>query len=682
MTYLSIIKKEIRHNFNKYFMYLFVNITSIALIYIYTSFVYNSGLDQTEFIVQVMLAYFKLGLIVLSVFSLCFISYTNISTLKTRSKDFGTYLTLGMTTKDLRKYLLVENLIIMLVSIILGLFFGLLLSNFFYLAVNSLNIGVIVEFEVNLKAFFLATAIYIFITLLNNLYTAIYLKRNTILSLIKAKSQAQIGTANKFIGFISLMLFISALYFIPDILFGDLAKELSGDTKEKLMYVFGTILLITPYFIIGNLLIIVRELFKLSPKLYNNNILPLSSLSHKFLGYRNLLFMLTILTTLSLGFIGLSYIEYTLTEDGAKNETPFDISFVGKGDVNNVDEETMLAALESDGATIDEYLTYDFLNIPSFTIYNEKYKMKTNNHMVLSESTYNYLFDENLDLSTDKCVQLSISEYSTAIYTDPLIFLGLNDEELATIETEYSNGADQQTFNSFTYNHYSMTYETDDITGISDAHFGNMGSIGDKYINIASVVDDSVYAELNSFYSNNVYTFNLINYSGDVKTFDNFQNYMLSINPDIPEELQEEIAPTIYQLKFEGAVGENSMMLFTVVFIGILFIFATAVILYYKIMIDSISEGEQVKLLKLIGVTNKEIKRNVTKELLVFFYAPLSIAIFLCMYFILTFANQFGDEIKTILLTKGFEILAITLIFNTIFFVISRRKYFKNIKVA
>ncbi len=682
MTYLSIIKKEIRHNFNKYFMYLFVNITSIALIYIYTSFVYNSGLDQTEFIVQVMLAYFKLGLIVLSVFSLCFISYTNISTLKTRSKDFGTYLTLGMTTKDLGKYLLVENLIIMLVSIILGLFFGLLLSNFFYLAVNSLNIGVIVEFEVNFKAFFLATAIYILITLLNNLYTAIYLKRNSILSLIKAKSQAQIGTANKFIGFISLILFISTLYFIPDILFGDLAKELSGDTKEKLMYVFGTILLITPYFIIGNLLIIVKELFKLSPKLYNNNILPLSSLSHKFLGYRNLLFMLTILTTLSLGFIGLSYIEYTLTEDGAKNETPFDISFVEKDDINNVDEETMITSLESDGATIDEYLTYDFLSIPSFTIYNGKYKLKTNNHTVLSESTYNYLFDENLDLSTDKSIQLSISEYSTEIYTDPLIFLGLSEDELATIETEYSNGADPETFNSFTNNHYTTTYETDDITGISDAHFGNIGSIGEKYINIASVVDDSVYAELNSFYTNNVYTFNLINYSGDVKTFDNFQNYMLSINPNIPEELQEEIAPTIYQLKFDEAVGENSMMLFTVVFIGILFIFATAVILYHKIMIDSINEGEQVKLLKLIGVTNKEIKRNVTKELLVFFYAPLSIAIFLCMYFVLTFANQFGDEIKTILLTKGFEILAITLIFNTIFFVISRRKYFKNIKVA
>ncbi len=179
-----------------------------------------------------------------------------------------------------------------------------------------------------------------------------------------------------------------------------------------------------------------------------------------------------------------------------------------------------------------------------------------------------------------------------------------------------------------------------------------------------------------------MYTFNLINYSGDVNAFDNFQNYMTSINPDLSPELQEEYAPIIYQLKLEEAVGENSMMLFTVLFIGILFIFATAVILYYKIMIDSISEGEQIKLLKLIGVTNKEIKGNVTKELFVFFYAPLSIAIFLCMYFVLTFANQFGDEIKTILLTKGFEILAITLIFNTIFFVISRRKYFRNINVA
>ncbi len=682
MTYLSIIKKEIRHNFNKYFMYLFVNISSIALIYIYTSFVYNSGLDQTEFVVQVMLAYFKLGLIVLSVFSLCFISYTNISTLKTRSKDFGTYLTLGMTTKDLQKYLLVENLIIMLVSIILGLFFGLLLSNFFYLGVNNLDIGVIVEFEVNLKAFLLATAIYILITLLNNIYTAIYLKRNTILSLIKAKSQAQIGTANKFIGFISLILFISALYFIPDILFGDLAKELSGDTKEKLMYLFSSILLITPYFIIGNLLIVVRELFKLSPKLYNNNILPLSSLSHKFLGYRNLLFLLTILTTLSLGFIGLSYIEYTLTEDGAKNETPFDISFVESDNINNINEDKMLASLESDGAVVDEYYTYDFLNVPIFTIYNGKYKLKTTQHMVISESTYNYLFDEKLDLSTDKCTQLSISEYSTEIYTDPSIFVGLNEEELNTITTEYSDGVDAETFNSFTNNHYTMTYETEDINSISDAHFANMGSIEDKYINIATVVDDNVYNELTNFYSNSMYTFNLINYSGDVKTFDNFQAYMGSINQGLTPELQEEYAPIIYQLKLDEAIGENSMMLFTVLFIGILFIFATAVILYYKIMIDSISEGEQVKLLKLIGVTNKEIKRNVTKELVVFFYAPLSIAIFLCMYFVLTFANQFGDEIKTILLTKGFEILAITLIFNTIFFVISRRKYFRNIKVA
>ncbi len=681
MTYLSIIKKEIRHNFSKYFMYLFVNISSIALIYIYTSFVYNSSLDQTEFIVQLMLAYFKLGLIVLSVFSLCFISYTNISTLKTRSKDFGTYLTLGMTTKDLQKYLLVENLTIMFISMILGLFFGLLFSNFFYLGVNNLDVGVVVAFEVNLEAFLLATEIYIIITVLNNIYTAIYLKRNTILSLIKAKSQAQIGTANKVIGFISLILFISALYFIPEVLFGNLAKELSGDTKELLMYLFSLILLVTPYFIIGNLLIIVRELFKLSPKLYNNNILPLSSLSHKFLGYRNLLFMLTILTTLALGFIGLTYIEYTLTEDGTNNETPFDISFIEYVG-NNVEEDELYSALESDGVVVDEYYNYDFLRIPAFTIYNDRYKMKTTKHMVISESTYNYLFNENLDLSTDKCTQLSISEYSTEIYTDPLIFLGLTNDEIKTFQKEYSAGVEAEAFKDLTANHYITTYETDDINGISDVHFGNMGSFEDSYINIATVVDDSVYNDLSSLYNNDIATFHLINYSGNVKTFNNFQEYLKSTSNSIPHYLIEDYEPTIYPLKLEEAIGENSMMLFTVLFIGILFIFATAVILYYKIMIDSINDSEQVKLLKLIGVTNREIKRNVTKELVIFFYAPLSIAIFLCMYFIITFANQFGNEIKIILLTKGFEILGLTLLFNTIFFIISRRKYFKNIKIA
>ena len=119
------------------------------------------------------------------------------------------------------------------------------------------------------------------------------------------------------------------------------------------------------------------------------------------------------------------------------------------------------------------------------------------------------------------------------------------------------------------------------------------------------------------------------------------------------------------------------MMFFTTIFIGLLFIFANGIVLYYKVLSEIDEERERVKSLRRIGIENKKLRKIISKEMAITFYVPIIIGGGIaCYYIYVLFSNHY---IVGVVMKNVFEVLIAAIIIQTIIYLISRKKYLKEV---
>ena len=119
------------------------------------------------------------------------------------------------------------------------------------------------------------------------------------------------------------------------------------------------------------------------------------------------------------------------------------------------------------------------------------------------------------------------------------------------------------------------------------------------------------------------------------------------------------------------------MMFFTTIFIGLLFIFANGIVLYYKVLSEIDEERERVKSLRRIGIENKKLRKIISKEMALTFYVPIIIGgVIACYYIYVLFSNHY---IVGVVMKNVFEVLIAAIIIQTIIYLISRKKYLKEV---
>lgn len=105
------------------------------------SFLSESEVIGTTFGASVMQLCLRLGCIVIGVFSLIFLFYTNSFLIRRRKKEFGLYNILGMGKWNIARVLTLESMMVAVISIFGGLFCGILFSKLAeLLMVNILRI--------------------------------------------------------------------------------------------------------------------------------------------------------------------------------------------------------------------------------------------------------------------------------------------------------------------------------------------------------------------------------------------------------------------------------------------------------------------------------------------------------------------------------------------------------------
>jgi hypothetical protein len=236
-------------------------------------------------------------------FSVFFIGYAFMSFIKARDKEFGIYLTQGMTSKELKKMVIVENLIIVLLSLFNGLIAGTLFSKIFFLVVVRISKLDGLTFELNYKNYFITIALFGLIFAVLVLYTIIRINKLEIMELLKSKKKSySVSTKKTIICVLGIILMIVAL------------------TSLYLNYILGIFIVpdkwkgIWEYIgIIGIYLFVLgagsfyTAIVGIRRVRYKKNILKISNINEALSRNRNIIFLLTIFGLIVIYYSGYGY---------------------------------------------------------------------------------------------------------------------------------------------------------------------------------------------------------------------------------------------------------------------------------------------------------------------------------------------------------------------------------------
>ena len=132
--YLRLAACNIKNNRRFYLPFLLTAVMTVACFFILCSV----GLSQTLPGGQTVILVMRFGVIVVAIFSVIFLYYTNSFLIKRRKKELGLYNILGMEKRHIAKVMLWETLFSALIAIGGGLIAGILLDRLMFLLLLNL----------------------------------------------------------------------------------------------------------------------------------------------------------------------------------------------------------------------------------------------------------------------------------------------------------------------------------------------------------------------------------------------------------------------------------------------------------------------------------------------------------------------------------------------------------------
>lgn len=513
-----------------------------------------------------------------------FLIYTNRLLIKRRSKEIGLYQLVGMTKHRIAFMLAIENAILYLSSLIIGVFTGYLGSKLLTMILYKLT-GLQNITELNFSASALKWTIIVFslLYLLLMIMTAFQIKRQTLLSLFLVREMSE--TAGKRVTWWQMIIGIAGILFI---LFGYYlsTRLFSGDfdATNKMMMLMMIILtscIAGTYLFFKGSVTFLLMLFRKRKGGYLS-IKQVLSLSTIMFRMRTNAFLLTVITTLSalaIGFLSLAYITYySVGKDGDALTAKADFVFLAKEDAADFEHVLKVSGIqEQTKETSTLELRADLTDILA------------EGAGITSEQQFLVIPDTqaDVDVSDGQMVLTGQSDRlkrSMKFQPGEVRFLGEADRTLELVAIH-----DMYQVPSF------LSYGA---------------PIG--------VLDEADYRELEDLPS--------------IKS----QSFFKSV---VQDDKDKEVAAQLFQeQQFDGnavskelAADQQKMQmglyLFIVGFLGLAFLITSGSILYIKQMDEGDSEQQTYTILRKIGYTKKDLRKGIVHKQLFNFGIPLLIGL-------------------------------------------------------
>lgn len=612
MSFNQIVWKMAKANYKKYIFYYLCNSFAVMFFFIFSTVFFNKQVvevKETESI-QYVLTVPGVALIVFTVF---FISYAHGIFIKRRKSEFGLFMTLGMSNRDIGKLLLFENIIIAIASLTSGILAGTIFSRLFFLILIS-SVGIQeMSFHLSGKMFLytILTFLLVFsIAVGKSLFSILKqdlvhnLKSNKMAESIKMKSPLIGG-----LGLVVVMGSILGLYFT----YSDPRK--SGE--YLLLWTLTTLLGL--YLSIYQLTSFVIELAKRNKSFYYRRILFLTSLDYKFKQMTSILMLVTVMIMVTILYSTINLFTYMLAEKDAIERNPYDIAYIQTETKNNLDKEDLYAIVNQKDNPIEKHLV-----IPIYSHYEQQtYSNLTNVYNFMSLEQFNKLTDNEIDLQ------------------DHEFLYYINENQSDTDGKEYYQN------NAFQFPDESQPFTLKKI-------------IAEKYINFLSngqdfvILNKSQFEELKNslnVFESNIHLINVANWKNSSEVVKKLGEEFKKYNDTTPsiDDIRKEYTSeeSLFQIAskiedYNRIKGSNGILFYVTTILSVIFFFGSFILLYLSLFSEIEKEKEKFNKLNNIGITTKEIKQIISKEMTTLFFLPTIIGTIIALLYIIAMATDIG----------------------------------------
>lgn len=561
-------------------------------------------------------AFLGLGFGVMAVFSLLFLFYTNAFLVRRRKMEFGLYNILGMDKKNLALVLGIESLLVTGVTLLAGLFCGVLFSKFAELGIiKLLNGQADFRFSVSPQSLGYTALLFLGIYLLLYLNTLRQLHLANPIALLHSENTGEKPPkGNALLALLGAVLLAGAYV---------LAVSIEDPLSAMLWFFVAVIMVIlATYLLFVSGSVTLCRLLQKNKRYYYKTRHFVSVASMRFRMKRNGagLASICILCTMVLVMISSTACLYIGKEDSLRQRFPRNYNLnvyvesleMLHGEPVRQSLDALDSVCENHGYAPQNVLSYptaafagymqgdrvlldeaDFTSAPTTTNLLDFWQF-----FIISLEDYNRLMGASETLAENEVMVYVTKDQS---YTAPTLTIG-TDAPLQVkkqAESFVDNGVDAMQVMA------SMYIIVPDFDAAVE------------WLSAQQAV-----AELNYIYA-----------------FD------LSCSDDAQIALQEEMDTALtaietqagedsgFALQLEGVAAERSFfyglyggLFFLGILLGIVFVFAAVLIIYYKQVSEGYEDRSRFEIMQKVGMTRREIRRSVNSQVLTVFFLPLALA--------------------------------------------------------
>ena len=671
--YYKIALNSVKKSFKDYTIYFLTLTFAVCIFYSFNSI--ESQKAMLDLTVS-QKAYMKLFSSVISIASV-FVSfilgdliiYANNFLIKKRKKEMGIYITLGMPKRKVSNILLLETVLIGIISLGIGLILGVVLSQGLSILTAKLFMGSMTsyQFAFSINAVLKTILYFGIIFLLVMIFNTVIISKYKLIDLLNAsKKNEKIKMRNPVIS--SIIFCLAVIFIVVAYIFVNKSGLDIQSTYFELSIVLGVIGTFLFFFGLSGIVLYVIQRSK-NIYLKNLNIFIVRQISSKFnTNFLSMsliclmLFITTVMLSSGLGF------KNTM-EQGVKKNTPFDASieiYYSSDSVSQANELTQVVNNQLSKYTNKSYIAQYQLNDVSMRKMLLPYVPNTMKKAI--DNSYN-----------DYCMAVSISQYNKMRELEGQKPINLaNNDVLVLSNVQKFEGS----INDFIKNNGKIDiingteYKVQNDKAIEDSLYSSGMAIN----TITLVVPDKIVQNLIPYtgYIN-------INYTGsntEKKTQEsNIEAIFDKLNREKPDGYIGN-GYTRTQL-YEQSLGLSAIVIYLSIYLGIVFLIASAAVLALQQLSEASDSINRYKALRKIGVTDKMINKSIFIQTLIYFGAPLALAIahsIVAIYVVNDFISALGST--NIIISALIILVFILLIYSGYFYATytSYKRIIKNNK--
>lgn len=642
MSFNQIVWKMAKVHYKKYIFYFLCNCFAIMLFFMFLTVYLNERVIEVKKSesIQYVLTIPGVALIVFTVF---FISYAHSIFIKRRKSEFGLFITLGMSNRDICKLVIVENVVIAFFSIIFGILAGAVFSRLFFLILLS-SVGLqTVPFQMNRNMFLYAVLIFLGVSSVAVGKSLIQIITGSVVQSLKSDQIAEsIKQKNPMVGafgFIIVIGSIIGLYFTY-------SDPIVGG-QYLLLWTMATF--IGLYLCFSQFTSFFLKFAKKSKRYYYRRLLLLTNLDYKIKQLTSILMLVTVMIMVTILYSTIILFSYISTEKEVIEQNPFDIAFLQTEHKNNLGKKTLNSIFTNNDNQIQQHLI-----IPTYYYYEKR---------LTDTKAYPFIAVDDFNRFTSKKITLKDTEYLHVINTT-------EDNE------------DRRADELISINNEKIRYKLQET--IVGNYFNNLIDLHEVFVLNKSELT-RLKSQLNGF-ETNIHLINVSNWKNSMASVEQLIQELKAYNikttamNDVRvEELSEDDYSRV-ESKIEAYNRNkhtNGISFFVTSILSIIFFIGSFTLLYLNLFADFEKEKEKFKKLHNIGITNKEMKRIITREITALFFIPTIIGTVLALLYIIAMVKDIGGVMKNPEILLHFLIVsAIYGCVQIIFFFYARRKMF------